>query len=376
MKQESFMLQGAFVRNLGKTLFVLICVIPTLLSAIYFFVFAHGEYVTKVEFGIRPAQMGSQKSDVGGVAGSLPFPAEVGLTSYGLVQYIESKKFLDDFQASKKLTDYYGWKKGDFLDFLSADSDEDDQLNFWRRKVHPYFDITTGLVSVEVRAFTADDSYHLSRQVLGMSESLINEISDKIRRDAVVGAESDVEDIGARLEQKRADLVTKRAEYGILDQPTVAAGNLQFINKLRDDYISLQAQKSTLSSDLKPDSPLVATIDKKMQLIQGELNQLTNSSGLGKSASVYAPRMREVEELKADIGILEKQYAGALEVLQKERALANRQSLYLIRFVDAVKPQIASEPHRMKMVALTFLLSLVIWAILCLTIRAVRDHLM
>ncbi|WP_423378378.1 hypothetical protein [Burkholderia sp. LMG 32019] len=375
MTQESSKLYNAFGRHLGRTLFVLICVVPTVLSAAYYTVFARGEYVTKVEFGIRPAQMSSTKSDAGGVAGGLPFPAEVGLTSYGLVQYIESKKFLNDFRKSGNLTDFYGWKKGDFLDYLGANADEDDQVRFWRRKVRPYFDITTGLVSVEVRAFDAGDSFMLSRRVLGMSESLINQISDKIRRDAVVGAESDVEDIAERLERKRAELVTKRAEFGILDQPTIAAGNLQFINKLKDDYISLQAQKSALSSDLKPDSPLVATINKKMQLIQSELDQLTNSSGLGKSASVYAPRMRQVEEVKADIGILEKQYAGALEVLQKEKALANRQSLYLIRFVDAVRPEVASEPHRMKMVGIIFLLSFVIWSILCLTIRAVKDHL-
>jgi Capsule polysaccharide export protein len=81
----------------GKALlFLLICVLPTILTAIYYGLVAKPEYVTTVTFGVRPAEPAQTKSEGAGITQAVPFSSEVGVTSYGVVQYLDSEAFVRD----------------------------------------------------------------------------------------------------------------------------------------------------------------------------------------------------------------------------------------------------------------------------------------
>ncbi|WP_316153905.1 hypothetical protein [Cupriavidus sp. BIC8F] len=261
------------------------------------------------------------------------------------------------------------------LGSLAADADSEQKLRYLKRKIKPYFDITTGLVSVNVEAFSADDSYRLSLEVLKISEGLINDISDRIRRDAVATANRDVDRASRELNEKRRELAKKRTQYGIIDQSAVALSNLQFINKLEDDLVSLEAQKRAMGQELSADSPVMKNLNSKIKFITARIEQLNNSSGLGASARNYAPRIEELENLKSDITVLEKLFASATDARQRQITNAERQSLYLVKFVDAVLPDSATRPHGWRAVLLTLIGGLLMSVIAVFARQATKDHL-
>ena len=355
--------------------FVLLCVVPTLLVGGYYGLIARPGYLTTVQFGVRPAEPTQVKSEGAGIAQSVPFSSEVGVTSYGVVRYLESDAFVRDLGSRLNLQVLFGRDRGDILDHLAADADSEQKLRYLKRKIKPYFDITTGLVSVNVEAFSADDSYRLSLEVLKISEGLINDISDRIRRDAVATANRDVDRASRELNEKRRELAKKRTQYGIIDQSAVALSNLQFINKLEDDLVSLEAQKRAMGQELNADSPVMKNLNSKIKFITARIEQLNNSSGLGASARNYAPRIEELENLKSDITVLEKLFASATDARQRQITNAERQSLYLVKFVDAVLPDSATRPHGWRAVLLTLIGGLLMSVIAVFARQATKDHL-
>lgn len=360
----------------GKALlFLLICVLPTILTAIYYGLVAKPEYVTTVTFGVRPAEPAQTKGEGAGITQAVPFSSEVGVTSYGVVQYLDSEAFVRDLGRRVNLNDLFGPTRGDLLDHLSPDADTNQKQRFLRGKVKPYFDITTGLVTVELKAFSAQDSYDLSRQVLAISEGLINAISERVRHDAVESSNRDVGRVLQQLDEKRLELARARKQYGLVDPSALALNNLQLANKLKEDLITLQAQRDAMGADLSADSPVMKNLNGKISVVAAELHQLNNTSGLGASAQSYAPQLEQLENLKSDISVLEKQYANASDAQQRQITNAERQSLYLIKFVDAVKPDSATWPHGWRIVFFALVASFLAWAIVVLAVQATRDHL-
>ncbi len=84
----------------------------------------------------------------------------------------------------------------DFLSrFRSSDSDED-FLDYWENHVTAYIDVSSGIITLKVRAFAPDDSVKLSNAIIQESESLINELSQRARNDIVQSMQADLEKSG------------------------------------------------------------------------------------------------------------------------------------------------------------------------------------
>ncbi len=100
--------------------FVLFCIVPTLLVGGYYGLIARPGYLTTVQFGVRPAEPTQVKSEGAGIAQSVPFSSEVGVTSYGVVRYLESDAFVRDLGSRLNLQVLFGRGRGDILDHLGS----------------------------------------------------------------------------------------------------------------------------------------------------------------------------------------------------------------------------------------------------------------
>jgi len=68
-------------------------------------------------------------------------------------------------------------------------------------------------------------------------------------------------------------------------------------------------------------------------------------------------------------------YRHALEALDRARMNADRQHIYIADFVQPRLPEKALCPRRLRALGIVFVIAFATWAIGCLTVRSVRDHL-
>ena len=154
----------------GKTLFFIIAVVlPTLVAAVYYYAIASDQYVSEFRFGVRAADM--LRNDATAIFEGMPAASQIGLDLNMVTQYIQSREIVADLQKKLDLRAIYADRGADFLSRLAPKASAEDLVEYWRHTVDPFFDLTTGLISVRVRAFTPEDAQRVGNEVISLSEN-------------------------------------------------------------------------------------------------------------------------------------------------------------------------------------------------------------
>src|SRR5205807_9562654 len=166
-------------------LFVCLVVVPTALAVLYFGLLAHDVYVSGSQFVVRtvqramPTGLGSLLQSTGLTQGSEDvYSVEAFLTSRDALQSLEERHHLKRSFGSHKVDqltrfDPLGW---------------DDSFEALLRYYHNFIvnadlDSTSSIVTVTVRAFSAQEAHALNEDLLAMSEDFVNRLNERARRD-------------------------------------------------------------------------------------------------------------------------------------------------------------------------------------------------
>src|SRR6185437_6871221 len=94
----------------------------------------------------------------------------------------------------------------DFWARLNPEIPLEKLVNYWQGMVDPEFDVSTGIASVTVRAFTPQDSVRIATALMKQSEALVNAMVSRARLDTVKFAQRDVAQSEIRLRTASAAL--------------------------------------------------------------------------------------------------------------------------------------------------------------------------
>src|SRR6185295_16202550 len=120
--------------------------------------------------------------------------SQFALDSNVVVQYIKSRELVEELDKNGDLRRVYGNPAADFWARFPAGGSIEDLVDYWNGMAEPYFDLTTGTITVKVKvkAFTRDDAQRVAQKIIGLAEALVNGISLRALRDAVRSNEEEV----------------------------------------------------------------------------------------------------------------------------------------------------------------------------------------
>lgn len=359
---------------LKSILFVLVVLIPTLLAGIYYLVIASDQYVSESRFGIRSAE--NPRSEVSAILSSVS-ATQIGLESNVVVQYMQSREVVDALQQRLGLRALFERSDVDALSRLQPGASAEDVVKYWRHKADPFFDPTTGTISLRVKAFTAADAYKLNAAMLLLAENLVNEISRRAREDAARHAQDSVNRAEDRLRKVRQDILAFRNSAEMIEPKEQAKGELLLIAKLREQLAQAKAEQSSNSYYLNKNAPTLVSLRNRIRGLEEQIAsaeaQLTSSRG-APNDKAYSRAMGDYEALEAERQLAEKSYGAALEMLQRAQEHAARQSIYFSVFVQPGMPEQALYPRRLENIALVLIGGIGAWIMLLLAMHSIRDH--
>src|SRR5690606_19748193 len=146
---------------------------------------------------------------------------------------------------------------------------------------------------------------------------------------------------------------------------------LQHIARLQDELIASKAQLAQLRT-YTPQNPQLPALQTRINTLQAEIAAASGKVS-GANASL-ASKSAEYERLLLERTVADKQLGIALASLEQARNDAQRKQLYLERIVQPNKPDVATQPRRLRAVLATFMLGLVAWGILSVLIAGLREH--
>lgn len=361
--------------GLRSILFALLVAMPVLVSAIYLFGFATDQFVSESRFGIRSAD--SLRNDASAVFQGMASASQIGLESNVMVQYAQSREIVDALEAGAGLRKLYSAPGIDWWSRLGSTAGAEDVVAYWRGKVDPFFDLTTGSISLRVKAFARTDAQKLNEEVLRLSENLVNDISSRARNDTVKRTQEEVAKAEERLSRARQAILEFRNKERQIDPKKQADSLLALAARLREDMARANADVSYARSYLSEKAPQVIQGRNRIRSLQEQIDATEQQLTSARSTAGEENLSRTVgsfDTLESERLFAEKLYNASLESLQKAQGAADRQSLYFSVFVRPALPDRSTYPRRLESVFLTLLGGLGAWIMAVIALYSLREH--
>ena len=366
--------EGFFVRNFARIMFLLVVGLPTILAGVYYGFVASDQFVSEMEFGVRSAD--AQRNDATSVFQGMASASQIGLQSNILVRYIGSREIFDKINEKIDLRDIYGRPSVDYFSRLRPGAQIEDLTSFWKGKVEPYFDLTTGIISVHVRAFSPEDALSIGNAILAQSEYLADDLSRRARQDFVGFAQQQVDEASARLHKARQAILDFRDQEKMLDPTKDADVARLAIAKLKEELSRVSTELLTSRRQLSEGSAMIISYKDRIVALQSQIKEAEGRlTASGQQSEVpLSQNIRGFESLQTERQLAEKFYDTALESLQRAQFEAARRTTYLEVFVRPALAQRALYPRRAVSILVVSLTAFGAWLFLLMVYYSVREH--
>ncbi|KQO49194.1 MULTISPECIES: hypothetical protein [unclassified Methylobacterium] len=368
--------------------FGIVVLLPLCLLGMYFLFLATPQYFAEFRFSVTEVTPSAGPLGGGASGGTTASAVASAMGGHGaavgggsaqnfvVIDYLKSRQVVDELSQTVDVREIYSRPEIDWPNRFDRSRSTEHLVRYWNKMVWANYDPLTGLASVEIKAFRPDDALTIANQLVTLSETLVNKIAKRAEEDAVKFAEQEVVRAKASLDKARAAMAEFREKEGVIDPiPSVVSGNTQLIGTLRGSVSQLEADYDTIRrQNLSETAPSVLALKSRVQAAREQLASVEREvSGSRSGRNVLAGVVARFESLDMD-----RQYAQAilltsLQSLDRARANAAAQHLYLTPYVRPALPESAGGPRVLLSMMLGGFVLASIWFIGLLSVRSLLN---
>jgi capsular polysaccharide transport system permease protein len=294
--------------------------------------------------------------------------------SYLVLNYVKSAAIIDDLGGRPVLERFYSKPEIDRFSRLPHDQPMEELREYWRSRISANVDTVSGLLTVKITAYSPQDALELAQTVNALSEKLVNNISLRVREDALDKAKLEVTRAAQELGAGRAAMLSFRNSNELIDPAARAKSIADTITKLMLEKIDLDTELTVLSSNAT-ESPSINVLKLKLATLDQQIDslksQLTASDGNG----VVSNQLASYEVLKLQEEFAGKVYLVAQEAYLRAEQELQRQQLYLVVVVKPTRAETATYPRILPSTILLMVCLTIFWSIAALILASVRDQI-
>lgn len=353
-------------------LWVLMVAVPTAVAAFYYYVLAAPIYVSEARYVVRaPSQ--TEPSGLSALLGNTGL-VQSGSDAFAVHEYIMSRNAVADLQRDHNLRAILSRPGADLFARFPRPFEKDNSETLYRayrRFVSVGYDATTGISTLQVRAFRPQDARVLADALLARGEVVVNTLNRQAERDAINQSQEEVLDAQTRVAQAQAALTGFRNRERIIDPARSSAAGLELTSRLTAELATLRAERAALAA-AAPQSPQLPGLDDRIAAYQREIN--AQESRVAGQTNSLAPKIAEYERLTLERDFMGRVLTSAVSSLETARIEARRKRLYLQRIVNPVAADAPILPRRTRSVLVVFMSLLLAYGAVRLVIAGLREH--
>ena len=361
-------------RWLKKRAFITALVVPTVLAFIYFLVLASPMYVSHASFAIRS----SDKSSSAGMDLASMFLQSSGSTgndAYIINDYIQSLDLAQDIDRELSLVAHYSSREHDRISRLWQSPTQDELSRYWRWAVVPQLNVDTGIISLEVKAYTPDMAQKLTQAVLARSEALVNAMNERARSDAVKLAREEVSRAEERVRRAQRAMREFRDAHNLIDPKMTAEGLQSLVSGLEAEATTLRTQISEAKSYMNADAPLLKSLNQRLAAVEKQLQEeKLRVAGQRPEQGNLNALVAEYEDLTLEAEFAQKQLVSAMTSLEQARIRQMAQSRYVVAYQQPTLPDESLYPRPFLFTLYVFAGMLLFLGIVSLVWASIREH--
>lgn len=359
------------LRKLSTSLLIFVG-IPTLFAAVYFFLIASNEYVSEARFTVKGSpttpQSGELVGMVLGVAGTGGFQ-----DSWMVQDYILSIDMIDALDKKIQLRKLYSDGSIDIFSRLWADATKEEFIRYYRKRVTVSFDFSSGITTLNVRAYKRADAKLIADTILELSEVLVNRISDRAQEDSLQLARQELEQAEQKAIKTSSDLKVFRNEQGEINPQATAQTILSLVGNLDAELAKTNAELAEVKTYMRENSPRIVALKTKIEALRGQV-EAEKARLTGADGKVVSGLVQDYERLLMEQEFAVKRYTSALTAFEAARVQAIAKSRYLEPIVMPMLPEQHDIYRGIRGVASVFGIFLLAFVIISLGVAAIKEH--
>lgn len=351
-----------------------VLVVPNLAAIGYFGFVASDQYASETRFTLRTSEPMRARSDALAEASGMP-SALIAQDTQVIANYVESLGMLAQLEEEFDLDGIYGRDGIDWYARLPGGTTIEDRLDYWEEMVDVSL-ARSGIVEIEIRAFSPQEAHALTEFVVRASETLVNDMNDRIWEDATSSARAEVEEATEQLSATRVALQQARNEAGILTIDSASQSLSLLLTQARGELATLRNEYRANLEVVSEDAPQMRVLAREIEAKELQVEDLRSQiASTTSEEGTLADRSTQFAQLELEQKLAEDRLAASITALEQLQYLSQQQLLYLDPFLDPTLPDGAEYPRRWLWILVTFLCSLGAFGALAAILSAVRTRL-
>lgn len=353
--------------------FALVVVLPICILAIYMTAFARPQYVSTVAFTVRSTDSAAMNEALAGFAQATG--AIRSTDALILAEFLESQTLLERLNQRLDLVRHYATPhERDPVFALDPAASVEARLQHWRRMLRVRTDPATGLIELNISAFSPEMAQLIARELLVESETLLNELNAEAGAVVTAQAEAELAAAQTRLAQARAELTEFRVESRLFDPNSDYEGRAGVLRLLQGQLAQALVEQELQGTGPQDgaqgsEAPRVVALRDRIDLERERLVE-----GLGHGGLDYPELLADHERLTAERDFAELAYRNARTARDLAQARAARRYQFLAVYVQPTLPERADTRRVAELLGFAVFIFTMVWAIGTLARAAIHDR--
>ncbi len=343
--------------------FIGFVLLPVFASAFYLAIFASDQYAAEMRFAVRGGEQRASSDPVSSLMGVSTVRVQ---DSQIVAQYIKGQGMVEALERTIKLREMFAWPgKADFIFGFNTSRPIERLVKYWWWQVDVEIDRLSGIITVVVRAFTPQDALAIAQNVIAASETLVNELTERSRRDALKQAQSELTLAERILQGKIQAMRELRSAEQILDPTKSSEALTKLIGDMRLETVKMQSDYEAQKQSVSENSPQMRVLAARIKAVHDQIRQLEERmTGTNPNQNpALADSMSRFDRLRVEYEFAQKQYVESAAALERARIEVEAQQVYLTTFLQPVLAEEALYPKRWWIMAAILSICLALWGI-------------
>lgn len=365
-----------FYRAFFLASFFVVFVGPVLFGAAYFTMIASDQYISEARFMVRSGDQTGLES-MAGIASILGSSSQAS-DGQIIAEYVESREVVQEIQKVLDLRRMFNPGTWDFIAEAPTHLTIEEFVDYWNGQVKLSVDNTSGLVTLRVRTFTPEDSLKLSREIVGLSEKMVNRLMRRNEANVLEEASRELTNAKKRLETATAAMRDARNEVGILDVDLAAKSYSELLTQLHIELSKTETQIISLKENDAQDAPQLAALQARADALSQQItayeNKIAGQIDPSRGDSPLAARATILADKQVELTIARNEYTLAVATYERARLNSERQRSYLLTYVPPSLAEESRYPRRGLMIVIVTVISFLLWAVVAGLAILIRDN--
>lgn len=293
-----------------------------------------------------------------------------------LFEYLSSIDLIGKVDKKLNLNELWSKPNSDILFTFKVTDGFGGLTSFWRRNISLRIDTRTGLISLQARAFSYNDSTEILAAIIAECESFIAEQDRRTQIESLAFSKHELNRASTELQKVRTDLRLLRSQAHSVDPRQDVLAQSGVLAELEKRLASALIDMSLLKFSNRAESIKIVRKQLELDAINGQITvqkEIRGSSAEGESSDMPTI-VGNYERLETELEFAKSAFQAASQFHFSKLAEASRKKRRLVVYVPLATQLAPFVPIRSNLVILIAVISVLIWAISILAVQSIRSR--